>query len=87
MVKHSAQIVDVVEWLVRQAGAPEAAGVIADYVVVASQLWDDRIPETGVDASTVEQDERAARTTALGPQRATIWDAYDGSHERIIADH
>jgi hypothetical protein len=70
VVKDGAQVLDIVEWPVRQAGAPQTAGVVADDVVVAGQLRNDRVPQAGIHARAVQQDDRAAGAAAFDPQPA-----------------
>lgn len=70
MVEDGAQVLDVVEGPVRQAGAPQTAGVVADDVVVTGQFRNNRIPQAGIHARAVQQDDRAADAAAFGPQPA-----------------
>ena len=70
MVKDGAQVLDIVEGLVWQAGTSQTAGVVADDVVVAGQLRKNRIPQAGIHARTVQQDYRVAGAAAFGPQPA-----------------
>lgn len=68
VVKDGSQVLDIVEGLVRQAGTPQTAGVVTDDVVIADQLRNNRVPQAGIHARAVQQDDRAAGAAAFGPQ-------------------